>query len=541
MPSRRGVPPSPRAVVSRRAFLRGALAGAIAAPGLTACAAPVRPDVAGRDPFTLGVAAGEPGPDGFVLWTRLAPEPLWADPAAPGGLATGDIALTYEIAVDPEMRTPVQSGQAVAEAVFAHSVHLEVRGLSPGRPYWYRFASGDARSRIGRAWTAPPPGRPLGQLRFGFVSCANYEHGYFAAYRHLADEWPDLVIFLGDYIYEYVDRVRPTVRRHSDGAEAKTLPAYRRRYAQYRLDPDLQRLHAEVPALVTWDDHEVQNDYAAAWSPTFDGPEAFLARRAAAYQAFYEHMPLRPSRSRPQGPALRLYDRFPYGDLVEFSVLDGRQHRSRQACSRPPDYGGGHFETDAWCPERRDPARSILGAAQETWLFDGLARSSTRWNVLAQDVLMAQLRQRVPLVGTVGHWTDAWDGYPASRGRLLRQVESSRVSNPVVITGDLHSFWVNDLKRDFDDPGSPTVATELVGTSVTSLGPSYSQFMGWMPDNPHVRYFESRRRGYVSVELTPDRLTARLRTLSDARDPRAMVSTLESFVVESGRPGAIPA
>ncbi len=540
MPGRPKVPASTYSTLSRRALLRGALAGALAAPGLTGCAAPARPEVAGRDPFTLGVAAGEPGPDGFVLWTRLAPEPLWADPAAPGGLTTGDVTLTYEIATDPGMGTIVQSGPAVAEAAFAHSVHLEVRGLPSDRPYWYRFTSGAARSRIGHAWTASPPGHPLRELRFGFVSCANYEHGYFAAYRHLADESPDLVIFLGDYIYEHVDRLRPTVRRHSDDAEAATLPAYRNRYAQYRLDPDLQRLHAEVPALVTWDDHEVQNDYADQWSPTVDRPEAFLARRAAAYQAFYEHMPLRPRRSRPQGPALRLYDRFTYGDLVEFSVLDGRQYRSRQACARLPNYGGGHFETDAWCPKRRDPVRSILGPAQEAWLFDGLARSSARWNVLAQDVLMAQLRQRVPLVG-MGHWTDAWDGYPASRTRLLRHVEASRVSNPVVITGDLHSFWVNDLKRDFDDPGSPTVATEFVGTSVASLGPSYSQFMGWMPDNPHVRYFESRQRGYVSVELTPERMTTRLRALSDARDPWATVSTLRSFVVESGRPGAIPA
>jgi alkaline phosphatase D len=535
------VPGAPHAFLSRRGFLRGALAGVLAAPGLTGCATPAHPQVAGRDPFTLGVASGEPAPDGFVLWTRLAPEPIWADPAAPGGLTTGDVTLTYEIASDPGMGAIVQSGPAIAEAAFAHSVHLEVRGLPSGRPYWYRFTSGDARSRVGRAWTASPPGQPMHQLRFGFVSCANYEHGYFAAYRHLADESPDLVIFLGDYIYEHVDRLRPTVRRHSDDAEATTLPAYRNRYAQYRLDPDLQRLHAEVPVLVTWDDHEVQNDYAGQWSPTVDGPEAFLARRAAAYQAFYEHMPLRPSRSRPHGPALRLHDRFTYGDLVEFSVLDGRQYRSRQACARLPDYGGGHFETDAWCPERRDPARSILGPPQEAWLFDGLARSSARWNVLAQDVLMAQLRQRAPLVGIVGHWTDAWDGYPASRTRLLRHVEASRVSNPVVITGDLHSFWVNDLKRDFDDPRSPTVATEFVGTSVASLGPSYSQFMGWMPDNPHVRYFESRQRGYVSVELTPERMTTRLRTLSDARDPRATVSTLRSFVVESGRPGAVPA
>jgi alkaline phosphatase D len=487
------------------------------------------------------VAAGEPTPDGFVLWTRLAPEPLWPDPAAPGGLTAGNLLLRYEIASDPGMRAIVQSGDAVAEAAYAHSVHLEVRGLAPGRPYWYRFASGDAQSRVGQAWTAPRTGEPLGQLRFGFVSCANYEHGYFSAYRHLADESPDLVVFLGDYIYEYVERFRPTVRRHSDDVEATTLTTYRNRYAQYRLDPDLQRLHAEAPALITWDDHEVQDDYADRWAKTFDDPEVFLRRRAAAYQAFYEHMPVRPSRSRPEGPALRLYDRFAYGDLVEFSMLDERQYRSREACARLPDAGGGHIEIDALCPERRDPGRSILGPPQEAWLLDGLARSGARWNIIAQGVIMAQLRQRAPLVGIMGHWTDAWDGYPASRDRLLAHVEASRVSNPVVISGDFHSFWVNDLKRDFDDPRSPTVATEFVGTSVTSIGPSYSEFMAWMPDNPHVRFFDSRPRGYALVELTPDHMTTRLRALSDVRDPRATVSTLRSYVVESGRAGAVPA
>ena len=540
VPARSIVPAARRDVLSRRRFLGGLAAGTLAATGLAACAAAQFPDLAGRDPFTLGVAAGEPAPDGFILWTRLAPEPLWADPEAPGGLTTGDVILRYEIASDDGMRTIVQSGTAVAEAAYAHSVHLEVRGLQPGRPYWYRFATPDAQSRIGCAWTAPAPGQPLGQLRFGFVSCANYEHGYFSAYRHLADQSPDLVLFLGDYIYEYVERNRPTVRRHSDDVEATTLPTYRNRYAQYRLDRDLQRLHAETPALITWDDHEVQDDYADQWSKALDDPADFLRRRAAAYQAFYEHMPLRPGRSRPQGPALRLYDRFVYGDLVEFSMLDERQYRSREACARP-GAGGGHLEFDALCAERKDPSRSILGAPQEAWLYDGLARSRARWNIIAQGVLMAQLRQRVPLIDVIGHWTDAWDGYPASRDRLLAHVEASRVANPVVISGDLHSFWVNDLKRTFDDPSSPTVATEFVGTSISSIGPSYSQFMAWMPDNPHVHFFDSRPRGYVFVELAPERMTTHLRIVSDVHDPRATASTLRKYVVESGRPGALPA
>ena len=524
--------------LTRRSFLRAAGRSAAALVGtrlLAGCGAAAVPHAAGGDPFSLGVAAGDPGPDGFVLWTRLAPEPLAADPDTPGGMRGGDVTVAYEVAADEAFRDVVQRGTATAEAAFAHSVHVEVTGLQPGRLYWYRFTSGDTRSRMGRAVTLPRPGSALGRLRWSFVSCSNYEHGYFAAYRHLADEQPDLVLFLGDYIYEYVDRRPGTVRRHSDGVAASTLPTYRNRYAQYRLDADLQRLHAEVPALMTWDDHEVQNDYADQWSETFDDPARFLLRRATAYQAYYEHMPL-PRRCRPNGPAMRLYDRFTAGDLVEISMLDGRQYRSREACYAPP-HGGGHLETNASCPERLDPRRSMIGAEQEAWLLDGLARSRTRWNVIAQDVLMAQLRQRSG-DGTVAFWTDAWDGYPASRTRLLQHLRDRSVRNPVVLSGDIHSFWTNDLLLDFDDSRSPVVATEFVGTSVSSHGPSYATFARYLPDNPHVQFFESRRRGYVSVDLTRERMTTRYRVVSDAKDPQATVSTLRTFVVEDGRAGA---
>jgi len=238
------------------------------------------------DPFSLGVASGAPRPDGFVLWTRLAPDPLSSNPETPGGMSGGDATISYEIATDDAMRDVVRRGEATAERAFGYSVHVDVAGMQPGRPYWYRFTSGAAASRVGRAITLPAPGSPLGKLRFGFVSCSNYEHGYFSAYRHLADENPEAVLFLGDYIYEgiyeSIEENRPAVRRHSDGIEAATLPTYRNRYAQYRLDADLQRLHAEVPSLVTWDDHEVQNDYADRWSEYFDDPAQFLLRRAAA-------------------------------------------------------------------------------------------------------------------------------------------------------------------------------------------------------------------------------------------------------------------
>ena len=526
-------------MLTRRQVLRGAasLAGSALAPSLIGCAAPGPRWSA--DPFSLGVASGDPRPDGFVLWTRLAPEPLSPDPATPGGMSGAAIPIAYEIASDPAMRSVVRRGTALAEPDFAWSVHVEVSGLAPGRPYWYRFAAGVAQSPVGRAMTAPAPGSPLERLRFGFVSCANYELGYFSAYRHLAAEEPELVIFLGDYIYEFTGR-RPGVRGHSDGTAAHDLRTYRNRYAQYRTDPDLRQIHAAAPALMTWDDHEVQNDYAGEWSETFDDPAKFLQRRAAAYRAYYEHMPLRPSLSHPDGPSMRIYDRFTFGDLVEFSVLDGRQYRSREACYGPPDKGGGHQETVTGCPELLDPRRSFLGFAQERWLYDGLARSQARWNVIAQDQLMAELRERTG-DGSIAYWTDDWNGYPEARKRLLTHLHEARVANPVVIGGDIHSFWANNLKLDFGDPRAPVVASEFVGSSVTSLGPPYETFVKWLPDNPHVHFFESRRRGYVSVELTAERMNVAMRVVSDVTDPKATVATLKSFVVENGRAGPLAA
>jgi alkaline phosphatase D len=516
--------------------LRGGAASLLLPPALIGCSHFGHGIWRKADPFQLGVAAGAPAPDGFVIWTRLAPEPLSADPAAPGGMTGGPVPLAYEIARDEAMRDIVQRGTAMADPDLAYSVHAEITGLEPGRPYWYRFTTGEAQSRIGRATTAPAPGAALDHLKFGFVSCSNYEHGYFSAYRHLADETPDLAIFLGDYIYEYVDAKPGTVRKHSDGIEAKTLPAYRNRYAQYRLDPDLQRLHATAPALVTWDDHEVQNDYADQWSQTFDDPQDFLKRRAAAYQAFYEHMPLRAG-ARPKGPNARIYDRHAFGDLVEFALIDGRQYRSREACYGPPDRGHAHGVTDKSCPERRDPTRSLIGLEQEAWLFNGFARSKARWNVVAQDVMMGQLRQKQPN-GEIAYWSDDWNGYPASRARLLKHIHDSKLSNPVVVTGDIHSYWVNDLMLDYDKKRSPVVATELVGTSVSAHPAPYDFFAKLLPDNPHVKFFESRMRGYVSVDVTKRGMTAKLQTVSDEKDPQASLKTLKTFAVEDGKPGA---
>lgn len=488
------------------------------------------------DPFSLGVASGSPRTDGFVLWTRLAPEPLSRDASMPGGMAGGAVEIFYEIATDEAMRSIIRRGRARALPEFAWSVHVEIAGLQPGRPYWYRFISGEAVSRIGRAITT---GVATNALKFGFVSCAHYEHGYFAAYRHLADEHPDVVMFLGDYIYEYVDRKSPTVRTHSDGVDASDLRTFRNRYAQYRLDPDLQRLHAEVPALVTWDDHEVQNDYAADRSPTFEDKAAFLVRRQAAYRAFYEHMPLRPSVSLSRDGSVRVYDSFQFGDLAEVYLLDGRQYRSSQACYGPPDRGGAHAETAAGCPDLFDRNRTMLGTQQEAWLFNRFRSSSARWNVVAQDVLMATFSRRAP-GGEYVYWTDDWNGYPADRARLLEHIRQTGLANPVVLSGDAHTFWANDLRLTTNST-SPVLATEFLTSSVSASPPPANTFRPFLPENPAIRYFEDKWRGYACGDLTRDSLTVKYRALSDVRNPRATISTLKTFAVENGRAGVVEA
>jgi alkaline phosphatase D len=481
-------------------------------------------------PFTLGVASGDPAADGFVIWTRLAPDPLTEG----GGLPPEPVAVDWEVGPDEKLHRIVRRGTTIARPEWAHTVHVELRGLEPHRWYWYRFRARGAASPIGRSRTTPVPGTPFARLRFAFASCQHWEQGYFTAYRSMLDDGLDFVVHLGDYIYEgssWADEVR----RH-EGPEPTTLEEYRARHALYKMDPDLQRAHATYPWVVTWDDHEVDNDYAAAESQDRDPPEAFLRRRAAAYQAYWEHMPLRPT-AQPRGPALRLYQRLTWGDLVELSVLDNRQYRSDQVCGEGRRGGGNLVEG---CTARLDPAQTMLGPDQERWLLIGLARSRARWNVIAQQQLMAELRQRTP-TGAEAYWTDGWDGYAAARGRILSHLATRRVANPVVIGGDIHSFWVTDLKTDFRDPASPTVATEFVGTSVTSLGVPYESFAAVLPDNPHVRFFESRFRGYVRCEVTPDRWTTDLRVLDDVRDPRARARTLATFLVENGRPGAIRA
>ena len=506
-----------RGRLDRRAFLLGGLAviGASALPR-----AQTRPRW-NTSPFTLGVASGDPAPDGVVLWTRLAPDPLNG-----GGMTPEPVNMIWEIGADDSMRRIIRSGRAVAAPAWGHAVHVEVDDLDPGRVYWFRFHAGGATSPIGRTKTLPRTGDDVNRLRFAFASCQHYEAGLFTAYQHLASEDLDVVFHLGDYIYEGPGR--DNVLRKHHGPELTTLEHYRNRYAQYRLDAHLQAAHAAFPWIVTTDDHEVDNNYAADISENNDPRDVFLARRAAAYQAYFEHMPLR-RRSTPAGPAIQLYRQFAYGKLASFFVLDTRQYRTDQPCgdnTKPP------------CPGMNDPAGSILGAAQERWLIDSLDKSKRRWNVLPQQVMVAPVDQ---MPGPEERFSmDQWPGYGAQGRRLLEYFARQRASNPIVLTGDIHSNWVNDLKVNFKDEKAPAVATEFVGTSISSGGDGVdapARIPGVLSENPFVKFFNAQR-GYVSCSVTPQSWQADYQIVEYVTKPDAPKRTRASFVVADGRPGA---
>ena len=475
-------------------------------------------------PFTLGVASGSPSSDGVVLWTRLAPDPLHG-----GGVDPVTIAVQWQVATDERFTSVVASGTIDALPGRAHAVHVEVTGLRADRWYWYRFTAGDDVSPVGRTRTLPSARSAVAQWRFGLASCQQYEQGYFTAHGHLRDEGLDLMVFVGDYIYESSWGTN-LVRKHEAG-EPKTLDTYRNRHALYKTDKDLQANHAAVPWLVTWDDHEVENDYASDQSEELD--PSFLTRRAAAYQAYFEHMPLRAA-ARPKGAEALLYARYDIGTLARFHVLDGRQYRSHQVCPRA-GRGGSNIVTSS-CRELFDESRTMLGSTQETWLATGLRETRTRWNLIAQQTLMARAD---PKVGSgQQYWTDAWDGYPPARQRLLQQLADDSVTSCIVLGGDAHTNYVADLKLDFANTRSRTVATEFCGTSITSQGRPQSQSDVIKRENPHLKLVESDKRGYVVLDVTPAETTGRLRVVSDVKTPTSTVSTRATFTVTAGRPGA---
>lgn len=507
--------------MSRRGVLTAATAlGASALGTSTAWAnAPVRRRAL-HEPFTLGVASGEPLPDGVVLWTRLAPDPLAAD--GRGGMPDRRIGVEWQIAGDAHFRQVAASGKITAHPEQGHSVHVEVEGLRPGADYFYRFRAGRAISPVGRTRTAPAAGARLDRFAFAFASCQNYPDGYYNAHARLAEEDLDLVAFLGDYIYE--GPAQGTLDRgHIPATETYSLAEYRIRHAQYKTDADLQAAHAAFPWMAIFDDHEVDNNWADGDSDPDSDPEEFRRRRAVAFQAYYEHMPFRRAQ-RPLGPDVQMYRRSTFGDLMDFHLLDTRQYRSDQV-------------GDA---DRMDPSRTLLGAEQKAWLFEATAGPTARWNVLTQQVFFSQ---RDFVSGEATNFSnDAWDGYFVERNEVRDHLAAAGTSNPVVLTGDVHAGYVCDVKADFDDPSSATVATELVGTSITSTGDGQDQQPGdqvQLEENPHIKFI-NRKRGYVRNVVTHEDWRADYRTVDYVSRRGAPVSDRAAFVIQDGRPGAEP-
>jgi alkaline phosphatase D len=483
------------------------------------------------DPFALGVASGSPLHDSVVLWTRL----VGSDSRE---LGKETFAVRWEVAHDEQFGKIVQSGQAQALPELAHSVHVEVAGLEPDRWYFYRFMAGDAVSAVGRTRTFPASDAPMQKLRLAYASCQRWEHGYFSAYRHMLEENLDAVLFLGDYIYEYPGAANAV--RMTSGGWVTTLAAYRDRYALYKSEPELQAMHAACPWIVTWDDHEVQNDYAGLY-PGNSGPEVadFAARRTAAYQAFYEHMPVRASvltqavRGLQSGAETRLYSRQRIGRLASLIVLDDRQYRDRHACTARGKPGSSNVDAAA-CPSLNDPSRTLLGTAQERWLDASFADAGGGWTIIAQQTLFAQRNLTPGPVRTI--WNDGWDGYPAARQRVTESLARHRVSDPVLLGGDMHENWVGHIKADFDKPESPALGVEFCGTSITSRSDGNQRVPGWLAGNPHFVFADAQRKGYGVAEFTPRQMTTTLRVVDDVTKRDTRIETLARFAVEAGRP-----
>jgi alkaline phosphatase D len=494
------------------------------------------------DPFTLGVASGDPDATSVVLWTRLAPDPDRAD----GAMPATDAEVVWEVATDDSFDSLVATGTAAATVADGHSVHALAEGLASDGTFHYRFRVGEWTSPTGRTRTAPEPGADVARMVVATGSCQDWEAGYYAAHQALAaEEDLDLVLWLGDFIYEG----GPSdggVRAHTS-EEVVDLDGYRRRYALYLTDPDLRASRAAAPWIVIWDDHEVDNNYAGLAPEDPDEAAAFAARRTAAYQAWWENQPVR--LDPPSGPDLPSYRDLRWGDLVHVFALDTRQNRADQVCAIFPGVDAGPI-----CPELDDPDQTILDAEQERWLTDGLTGGGTAWNLVANQVVMTP----VPVIGenldeeaiasvaaTAGFTTvpsldglrgvlaDQWDGYPAQRQRVLDAMAAAPAPT-VVVTGDIHASAAGPLRGLAADPASPVVGAEFVGTSISSsngdVGALLDDVFG-----PAFDYFQSTQRGYVRCEFTPDAATATYVVVTDAIDPDSPTTVDASFELDPDR------
>jgi len=466
------------------------------------------------NPFTLGVASGDPTDTSVILWTRLA-----VDPLAGGGMPEDDLEVTWEVSPSPEFDTVVAEGSAIASARFGHSVHVDAElSAVGGREFHYRFRIGGHTSPVGRTLLAPPSDS-LETTRVAAASCQNWTDGYYTAYDDLVNERPDLVVFLGDYIYEGPegDLTNGDVRLHNS-AEIVDLVGYRNRYALYRSDPSLNAAHAVCPWIVTWDDHEVENNYANSMPEKEEESAGFETRRSAAYQAWWEHMPVR--LEPPVDSGLTIYRRITWGALLNVLVLDGRQYRDDQACLDLT------LSLDPACDDASDPSRTMLGREQEEWLASNVA-SNAVWSVLAQQTVMSDIR-----IGPAVLNYDQWDGYSPARDRVLQSIASSGATNPIVLTGDIHLAGVGRLTIDDDE--NPPVGVEFVTTSITSNGGVPDSLQPLVVGLDNIIDAEVAHRGYTLHTISEDRWEADFRIVDDVKSVGGGVSTWKKFVVAAG-------
>ena len=480
-------------------------------------------------PFPLGVASGDPWPESVVLWTRLAPEPLDG-----GGMPTANVEVGWEVARDRAFRDIALKGTVIARPELGHAVHVEAQGLQPGREYWYRFHAGSEVSPAGRTKTAPAAGSAVDRLRFAVCGCNHFEAGFFTAFRRIAAAQFDFVFHTGDYIYEgRADggRSAAVVRQHH-GQEIYTVVDYRNRYAQYKSDPDLHAAHASAPFVMTWDDHEVDNDYAGDTDENDTPAEVFLLRRAAAYQAYYESMPLRHS-TMPDGPGDAPVPSAPVRNArglqcarhASVSIQPGLQRPLRDRL-----HGG----------TRRLRARSSA-ASRSAGCSTGSAGQALRGRCIGQQV-PTFARNMIRAAPQGQYAMDKWDGYPAARERLYTRLSETKAANPIVLSGDVHLHYGADLKLDFVNAASPTVGVEFTNTSATSGGDGAEVAATWeqvRPDNPHIKY-HSARRGYIDCTATPSLMRADFKILDRVTTPDAPERTGGTLVVEAGQPGSMP-
>ena len=503
---------------------RSAIALALT-PWLSEAAVPEnKPRTWQTNPFALGVASGRPRAESVVLWTRL----LFGDEDREVG--ANAVRVQVEVFADAALKHRVQKMEAVTDTNRAHSVHVHLQHLQPSTDYWYRFSQGNASSVVGHTRTAPALNADVLKLRIALSSCQHYEQGQFIAHAEIAKQKLDFVLFMGDYIYESSNAQYAT-RKHN-GEEPKTLTQYRERYEQYKRDPMLQAAHAAHPWVLMWDDHEVVNDYANDQDRNYTDPQQMLLRRAAAYQAYFEHQPLLLGPDKDNPANMRLYEQLSWGKLADVWTLDCRQYRSAQAC-RDPVRGGGRMVVQ--CDELSDPSRTMLGNEQEHWITDSLSQSKRQWKLVAQATQISSTSIPAP-VGR-SYWNDAWDGYPEARKRLLQTVVDAKLTNVVTLGGDVHCNVAANLRLEPNNPQSSIVASEFVTTSITSRGLGDKPAAVIRESNSDLLHYRSDERGYSLITVTPSEVRCDFRTTKFPAGSEAGLKTQASYVVKNGKAG----